>query len=69
MGAAMNTIPTFLTAELDQLRSTVAGHGHAIQREAAALEESRSEWASQDRDISHQMQSLQVRLAGLLKPR
>jgi hypothetical protein len=66
----MNAIlifPTGLSAELDQLRSEVDCHGHAIHLEAAAFAETRVVWVSQERDITRRMQTLRQRLTGLLK--
>ncbi len=69
LGAAMNAIlhfPPNLSAELLQLRCEVAAHRQAIETHAAALEQSRAVWASQESDVTRRMNALRQRLASLL---
>ena len=69
MGAAMNAIPKFstaLAAEQQQLRCEVACHRRAIDVEAAALEQLRSVWVSQESDLARRLSALRQRLALLV---
>ena len=65
----MNAIlhfPTNLAAELCQLRCEVASHSQAIAADAAAFEQSRAVWSSQESDITRRMNAMRQRLAALL---
>ncbi len=68
-GAAMYailTFPTYLAAELTQLRCEVECHRREVAVAAVAFEQSRSLMVARETDISRRMSVLRQRLAGLL---